>query len=391
MNEHGVAFNARTGHNHDGVNSAPIALAEGLVELRHLSSELLEYLNDFAGSGIANINTGFELVAVPDLIFDVENVPSGGYLTGEILWVNQAVVRYLQIESTEGSLCDITFYHDDSFTNEVREFKAQDCTDGFLWEGLWAHSDDSNSSKVYYKIENRSDSERDFTITLKSSTMVANDLGSGGIEDQVPAIIGVKMGSLFAIVNYVFLLSGGSVNMFNTIFTYWMGIAPEELGSSVTYSQYINSLAMVAQVQSLCEYARTFGVYEAFGATGTIGIDGTVTIHLDTPVNSDADTGNDLHYVWDLTAPVFFQVQIEVTGGSATCYSYQLDTDDPRIFTGAVVPSGYGGSQNTFGYSTSTDGMDIMFDVPGATDGTVQCVAAFKKLVPMEGLLEALL
>lgn len=180
MNEHNIVFDIKSGHTHDGENSAFVTIPGESIELRHLSPELLEYLEGFVGGGdTAPDATGVSVVNVDDLTFIVNDLAPGESVTGTAAWVKSAMVRFVRVESSEGALCDITFYHSPDFTNEEREFKATDCTNKFLWEGVWAHYDDTGSQNIYYKIENTGNVTSDFTVTLKSGTMSANGTGGG--------------------------------------------------------------------------------------------------------------------------------------------------------------------------------------------------------------------
>lgn len=388
MNEHSIVFNARTGHNHDGVNSAPISIADGLIELRHLSSQLLDYLNSYSSGGLTAIdNTGVQLATVPDLTFSVE-VDPGDYVTGEEAWVTSALVKYLEIQMEDGDKCAITFYHDSSYANAKREFKAEDCSAGFLWEGVWAHTDDTGSNKVYYKIQNTGTETATFTVVMKSSTMAASSPGLGDLGEPIPSYVNdaVKQSTVLAII--LFSLSGGSTNLFAQVFEQFMGVEPSEMTTSPTYADLLNFSSMISFITNLCVYARTFGIYVAINEVETFSGTDTVTVHLDTPATVVEGTGDDEHHVYDFTAPVFFQTQVEVTEGSATAYSYEF-ADDPRIFTASIVGS-RGGTQDMFGYADNEDGVDIVVTVPGATAGEVRCSIAIKRLLSIEGILEEL-
>lgn len=182
VNESDVVFNAAKGHTHDGEDSALIVIGEGVIELSNLSSDLVDWILDSisgssAGSsaGSVVVESGSGSVALPDLTFTTGFLESGESETGSLPWATAALIRSMYIEHSEDTLCDLTFYHTDAYTDQVREFKVIDSTHQFLWEGVWAHTDSNGSGRVHYRVQNTGDSDSSFTVTIKSATMVSNE------------------------------------------------------------------------------------------------------------------------------------------------------------------------------------------------------------------------
>lgn len=180
VREQEVDYDLIAGHTHDGEDSRPVALVDGQVELRHLSANALEYIADSGLGGISADQPAFEpteinLANVPELEISVPELDPDEEYDGEEYWVNAALVSYISIGFSADTLCEITFYHLDTYDMADREFRAVECTDGFMWEGVWAHIDENSTGKVYFKVKNVGDTAAEFTVTLKSATMVANE------------------------------------------------------------------------------------------------------------------------------------------------------------------------------------------------------------------------
>jgi hypothetical protein len=111
---------------------------------------------------------------VPDLEFETAPVAPGAETTGSLPWAQLCFVRFMRVLMTQNTECRVTFYHDSTFADEDREFRAEKVGNKFLWEGAWAHYDDSGEAMLHYKVENTGNTSSSFRITLKSGTMVAN-------------------------------------------------------------------------------------------------------------------------------------------------------------------------------------------------------------------------
>lgn len=170
--ERQLTFFPANGHNHDGENSSPVELQPGQVGLKHLDPALLEWIRDATGDDQTIDNGG--LLAVPDLQIETNSVGAGASVTGSIDWVGIAVVRYVRVMMSVESECTITFYHRATYADEDREFRAQRCSNKFLWEGPWVHWDEDQVNKIHYKITNTGNSATRFNLMLKAGTLVAN-------------------------------------------------------------------------------------------------------------------------------------------------------------------------------------------------------------------------
>ena len=171
MHERQMTFFNKDGHDHDGENSTPVKLVPGSVGLSALDPALLDLLQG-GGSDTAAASDG--VMPVPDLTITTNGVAPGGYVTGIVPWVTLAVVRYMRIVMATDSECTITFYHNSTFADQDREFRAQRCANKFLWEGAWVHYDETGDKNCYYKVENTGLSTTNFKLILKSGTMTAN-------------------------------------------------------------------------------------------------------------------------------------------------------------------------------------------------------------------------
>jgi hypothetical protein len=382
MNENSIAFNARTGHNHDGVNSAPISLAEGIVELRHLSAELLDYLNAYTSGGFTEIdNSGTEFAAVPDLMFTLDELGVGEEVTGEVPWVSQAIVKYLRVSIQEGAMFEITFYHDDSYENSRREFKATECTAEFLWEGLWGHSDETETGKLFYRIKNIGTVASDGFIELKSSTMVANRLGTNILDDIIDDNMRQNVSSAMATAYLVFTLAGGSYAQYAVIFEDWLGIpAGETVIMTMTVKQYLQAIGMLGELTTLALAAMSFSTYvNVAEEIGTLDGSGNVVVPVSIP---SADEPG--YYAYDSSSLLIFAMQVEVDTGSPT--NFFFDIGDPRIFGAPINPLGKGGIQTTFGYIPEGGITNVNVSVPGATSGSVYITIGLKQFIAMSSL-----
>lgn len=191
VHESEVVFNAAKGHTHDGEDSALIHIGDGVIELYNLSPDLVDWILDTingstegAAAGSVSVSTGGSAELLPDLNFTTESLAPGESETGSITWATAALVCAVGIDHSDDTLCDLTFYHTDAYTELVKEFKVVDSTDRFLWEGVWAHNDDEGGGKIHYRVQNTGDTESTFSVTLRSATMVANEVSGG---DSNPA------------------------------------------------------------------------------------------------------------------------------------------------------------------------------------------------------------
>ena len=180
VHESDVVFNAAKGHTHDGEDSALVAIGEGVIELSNLSSDLVDWILDYisgssAGSSSGSVSISTDVASpLPDLSFTTGSLEPGESETGSLPWATAALVCSMYVEHSDDTLCDITFYHTDAYTDQVKEFKVVDSTHQFLWEGVWAHTDESSTGKVHYRVKNSGDSSSSFTVKIKSATMVSN-------------------------------------------------------------------------------------------------------------------------------------------------------------------------------------------------------------------------
>lgn len=167
-----ITFFRRDGHNHDGENSSPVELLRGSVQLFHLNSALIEWIQDQAGGGTSADDDS--VMPVPDLVIQTPPIAPGGSHTDSVPWVGLAFVRFLRVIMSQDSECTITFYHKSTYAEEDREFRAYRCGNRFLWEGTWGHFDEDDSKQVHYRIENTGNQSATFQVTLKAGTMAAN-------------------------------------------------------------------------------------------------------------------------------------------------------------------------------------------------------------------------
>lgn len=381
MNEHAVVFNARTGHNHDGVNSAPIELSAGQVTLDSLSAELLEYLENFLGGGVNNPGgTGQLLANVPDLVFETDGLDPGESVTGTVPWVSDAVVKYLSIGMTESTLCDITFYHTAEFTNEQREFKARDCTANFLWEGVWAHSDNTGSNNVYYKIENTGPVTSSFSVTLKSSTMVAtSDSVGGGFDGNPPTELLEAMSSLFQIAVLSFTAAGGSDGQIDDIMTHWTGGTLEELDiETMSWQLFIRIMGVITHFIGIANLVKDSSHYVGGYQAIELDVDGNGSATLDVPADNI-----------DVGSLTILATQAIIPEDSASHYFITLDDGSDRTFGFPIdTRSGKGGGNTDFVANVS-GGPDIpvLVSAPGATSGTIYVSLGFRVIPTVSELI----
>lgn len=172
MHERMMTFFPFGGHDHDGVNSTPVKLPPGSINMSHLDPSLAEQIGGVPDDNGSDM--GGSAVPVPDLVIETPSIGAGGSYTGVVEWVNMCAVRFLRILMTVDTECTITFYHRGTFADEDREFRATNCGNKFLWEGAWIHYDEDSSKNVYFKIQNTGNQASNFQITVKSGTMAAN-------------------------------------------------------------------------------------------------------------------------------------------------------------------------------------------------------------------------
>lgn len=176
INESDVVFNSRKGHTHDGEDSSLVVIGTGVIDLPNLSSDLVDWILDSSGGASAQTfsDESSDFSSLPDLEFTTGSLVAGASETGVLSWASAALVCSTAIEQENSTLCELTFYHTPAFTNDVKEFKAVEATDGFLWEGVWAHTDDAGTGNVYYRVKNSGSTTSSFTVRIKSATMVSN-------------------------------------------------------------------------------------------------------------------------------------------------------------------------------------------------------------------------
>lgn len=175
LHENKIYHFNRGGHDHDGINSTPVKLLPGSVEMGHLSESVIDLIEQRGGDG--NEDGSSDIIPVPDLVIETGSVAAGGSIQGVIDWTTMCVVRSTRILMTVETECTITFYHKGTFADEDREFRATNCGNKFMWEGPWAHYDEDLQKKIYYKVQNTGTQTSSFQITLKSGTMTANEYG----------------------------------------------------------------------------------------------------------------------------------------------------------------------------------------------------------------------
>lgn len=174
--ERQLTFFPQDGHNHDGQNSTPVVMPPGSIGIDALNEAVLDWIRDQIGGGEGPTGEGENggFVPVPDLKIETAAVGPGASVTGTVDWTGIAVIRFMRVFMTTDSECTITFYHQPTFAEEDREFRARRCANKFLWEGAWVHYDESNNKQLHYKIENTGNATTAFQLTLKSGTLVAN-------------------------------------------------------------------------------------------------------------------------------------------------------------------------------------------------------------------------
>jgi len=157
INEREITF-FKDGHNHDGENSAFIAPQPQSIEVEHLAEELVGILFP--------PDTGD---VITDLVIETEAIMPGAEATGTVSWVNEAVVRFFRVLMSEETECTVTCYHLPTYEEEDKEFKAINCVNRFMWEGVWAHYDEDALNMFYYKVENTGLNTAAFQLTFKAS------------------------------------------------------------------------------------------------------------------------------------------------------------------------------------------------------------------------------
>jgi hypothetical protein len=202
IRENQVNYDTKNGHRHDGIDSTPVELQPNSVDLTHLSAELIDWITDFSGyendvsggatvvdaaeeSEIETTQPTYEFAPVPDLTISIPTVQPNAELTGQISWTNAALVSFVRVVADATTKCDITFYHKSTYLMEDREFRAVDCANNFLWEGIWAHYDEEDSGKIYYRIRNTGSTAASFMVYLRSATMATNPILSDGASPVV--------------------------------------------------------------------------------------------------------------------------------------------------------------------------------------------------------------
>lgn len=170
--ERQLSFFQSGGHNHDGENSSPVEILPGAISLFHLNSGLKDWIinqiSDDADGGNNNV------FITPDIEFETPPIAPGGSYSGSVPWVGISVVRFVRILMSVETECNLTFYHIPSYADEDREFRVIGASDKFLWEGAWAHFDESNNKMIHYKVENTGTQSAVFKVQMKSATMAAN-------------------------------------------------------------------------------------------------------------------------------------------------------------------------------------------------------------------------
>lgn len=389
-NEHGIVFNARTGHNHDGINSAPVSIADGLIELRHLSAELLEYLETYSSGGTNSPDTtGISVVNPPELNWTTASLEPGESATGTLPWVNNAVVNRTYVETTAGATCEIVFYHDGEFTNDKREFKAKDVTNEFLWEGLWAHTDETGSGNIYYKITNTGTITSEFDVTLRSSTMVAASAGIGGtVDDVVPESLANWVKNAFAVSVLLLAFMGwDDTEILAIVAQYdipWYGGA----WISITYQQLILYYSFFIRVQGIAEVVVITSLHVPIKLDGTL-----CTTPDDIPTAPVTGDTTSFTFTQPARGTVILNesqlVLIQATGVDASHGRVNLNGD--IIATAPVVDGHFAVSVpiSLIWYLNESGGASYTFDItfPGATTGLAGVAFAWKAQPQHETLL----
>lgn len=174
IHERQVSF-FKNGHDHDGENSSLVNLQPGQVHLHHFDKELLKWIEQYGGTGSTEeTDTTTSVMPVPDLSFDTVSVPAGSSVSGSVSWTGISVVRMMRVIMSSETRCDITFFHDATYDQENREFRAENCEQQFMWEGAWVHYDETGNNQIHYTVENTGNVASEFRIMLKSGTMVSN-------------------------------------------------------------------------------------------------------------------------------------------------------------------------------------------------------------------------
>lgn len=163
LHERDINFLPDGGHTHDGQNSTPVQVAPGSIQLKHLASDVLERL------GLNTTTPAAEsgIVFAPDVEFTTASIAPGASVTGAVVWVNAAFVRFVRIVHSNSTEAKLTFYHSGTFNDEDREFRVEESTNYFLWEGVWCHLDETDSAQLYYKLENTGSIASSFKVQIK--------------------------------------------------------------------------------------------------------------------------------------------------------------------------------------------------------------------------------
>lgn len=172
--ERQVTFFKDGGHNHDGENSSPVEILPGAISLFQLNPQLIEWIRSNAGSGGGGGSVDTGVMPVPDLEFQTPPIAPGASYSDSVPWTGMCFVRFMRVLMTQNTECTITFYHSPTFADEDREFRATRCSNKFLWEGAWAHFDESEEKQIHYRIQNTGNTSSVFKILIKSGTMAAN-------------------------------------------------------------------------------------------------------------------------------------------------------------------------------------------------------------------------
>ncbi len=167
INEREVSFYTTEGHDHDGVNSTPVNIPAKSITNEMLSDSLMAWILSLFKDTEDNTATA-TAGPIDDLTITTGTVAMGDTTIGATDYVALALIRYLKIISTPDSVCDISFYHIDSYDDPDREFIAKNCIDNFLWEGTWVHKDDTALNKLYWKLKNTGTTDASFDITIKA-------------------------------------------------------------------------------------------------------------------------------------------------------------------------------------------------------------------------------
>jgi hypothetical protein len=236
MNEKSMSFDPRAGHNHDGINSAPVHITEKSVGIEHLTDEAIEFLQEgsagVTGDGTVIVETDdteeveSNLAEVEPLYVEV-TVAAGESETITTSWVSSAIVRTTRLIMSENTEANLTVFHKSTYAEEDKEFKASGVGNGFLWEGLWAHYDEEEGGNAHIKIENTGLVASTFYLTLESATLAANrlvvnSLGVSGEDDPKTGAVTLSAGSGVTIAStgndIEISASGGGGGILNRLF-----------------------------------------------------------------------------------------------------------------------------------------------------------------------------